>query len=231
MTPGNILGATPAMFNWSGGKDSALALWTALQTGDYEVRCLLTTLSREYARVSMHGVRENLLDRQAAAIGIPLKKAFLAEDAGMDTYNAVLRNALLEMGTEGIHTALFGDIFLEDLRAYREKNLAEAGWTAAFPLWQRPTRDLLLEFIDLGFQAVIVCVDGTRLDASFAGRLLDRSLLNDLPPDVDPCGENGEFHSFVYAGPLFREPVPFRKGEVVYRTYANAGFYFCDLIA
>jgi uncharacterized protein (TIGR00290 family) len=180
----------------------------------------------------MHGVREELLDRQAAAIGIPLTKAYIAEDAGMDTYNAVLAGALDSLGREGIHTALFGDIFLEDLRTYREQQLAAAGWTAAFPLWLRPTRDLLLEFSDAGFQAVVVCVDESRLDASFAGRLLNRDFLEDLPPGVDPCGENGEFHSFVFDGPLFREPVSFRKGDVVRRTYGAApqGFYFCDLL-
>lgn len=229
------MSATPALFNWSGGKDSALALWTALQSGVYDVRCLLTTLSREYARVSMHGVREALLERQAASIGIPLRKAYIAEDAGMDTYDAVLRDALLELGAGGIHTALFGDIYLEDLRAYRENALARVGWSAAFPLWQRPTRELLLEFIARGFKAIIVCVNGACLDASFAGRLLDQGLLDDLPPGVDPCGENGEFHSFVFDGPLFHEPVPFTKGEVVHRRYVSAppyddGFYFCDLL-
>lgn len=225
----------PAMFNWSGGKDSALALWTALEDGAYDIRCLLTTLSREYARVSMHGVREPLLERQAAAIGIPLRKAYIAEDAGMDTYNAVLGEALQELGVQGIHTALFGDIFLEDLRVYREQALERVGWKAAFPLWGRPTRDLLLDFIAEGFRAIIVCVNGARLDASFAGRLLDHHLLEDLPPGVDPCGENGEFHTFVFDGPLFREPVRFQKGEVVHRKYISAppydqGFYFCDLL-
>lgn len=223
------------MFNWSGGKDSALALWTALQGGVYDVRCLLTTLSREYARVSMHGVREALLDRQAEAIGIPLRKAYIAEDSTMETYDCLLHKALLELGQEGIQTALFGDIFLEDLRAYREKRLAQAGWSAAFPIWQRPTRELLLEFIDLGFEAVVVCVSEAHLDATFAGRTLDRQFLEDLPPTVDPCGENGEFHSFVFNGPIFRGPVAFQKGEIVQRRYVEAspfdhGFFFCDLL-
>lgn len=223
------------MFNWSGGKDSALALWTALQGGTYDVRCLLTTLSREYARVSMHGVRETLLDRQAEAIGVPLRKAFIAEDSTMETYDAILRQALAELGREGIHTALFGDIFLEDLRAYREKMLAQAGWSAAFPVWQRPTRGLLLEFIDRGFEAIVVCVNEAHLDASFAGRILDRRFLEDLPSTVDPCGENGEFHSFVFNGPIFRAPVAFQKGEVVHRHYVETspfdhGFVFCDLL-
>jgi uncharacterized protein (TIGR00290 family) len=218
---------TPAIFNWSGGKDSTLALWTALETGGFDVRYLLTTFSAAYTRVSMHGVREVLMDRQASSIGIPLKKVFLPERSDMDTYDAALEAALTDLGAEGIRTALFGDIFLRDLRAYREKALDRIGWKAAFPLWERPTKDLLLDFIARGFKAIIVCVDGSRLDASFAGRLLDHSLLEDLPPDVDPCGENGEFHSFVFDGPLFREPIGFRRGEVVYR---DQRFYFCDLL-
>lgn len=226
---------TKAIFNWSGGKDSALALWTALESGNWDVRCLLTTLSEAHRRISMHGVREALLDSQAASIGLPLRKVFLAEDASMETYDAKIQEALAGFSGEDIRTAIFGDIFLEDLRAYREKALAQAGWAAAFPIWRRPTRELLLDFIDRGFKAILVCVNGSCLDASFAGRMLDKSLLEDLPSGVDPCGENGEFHSFVFDGPLFREPVPFRKGEVVHRTYPgappyNTGFFFCDLI-
>ncbi|HTJ11112.1 MAG TPA: diphthine--ammonia ligase [Dinghuibacter sp.] len=221
---------TPAVFNWSGGKDSALALWTARQSGAYDIRCLLTTLSREYTRISMHGVRERLLDQQAEAIGLPLRKVYIAEDGTMETYDTAMSETLLTLGQEGIHTALYGDIFLEDLRAYRENALGQVGWTAAFPIWQRPTRELLLEFIDRGFEAIVVCVSEAFLDASFAGRPLNGEFLDDLPPTVDPCGENGEFHSFVFNGPIFRQPVPFRTGEVVRRSYQTHGFYFCDLL-
>jgi uncharacterized protein (TIGR00290 family) len=180
-------------------------------------------------------VREVLLDNQAAAIGIPLRKLFLPEDASMDTYNKKLQESMQGLTDEGIRTGIFGDIFLEDLRTYREQALEKAGWQAVFPLWKRPTRELLLDFIAQGFKAILVCVDGSCLDASFAGRLLDESLLRDLPAHVDPCGENGEFHSFVFDGPLFREPVRFLKGEVVHRTYPgaapyNTGFFFCDLL-
>jgi uncharacterized protein (TIGR00290 family) len=226
---------TKAVFNWSGGKDSALALWSAQQTGVFDIRCLLTTLSETHLRISMHGVREALLDRQAAAIGLPLHKIFLPEDAGMETYNAKMSQAMHDLSLQGIRTGLFGDIFLEDLRAFREKALEAVGWNAVFPIWKRPSRELLLDFIDQGFKAILVCVNEACLDPSFAGRLIDRSLLDDLPGNVDPCGENGEFHSFVFDGPLFREPVAFHKGEVVHRRYPAAaayetGFYFCDLL-
>lgn len=224
-----------AIFNWSGGKDSALALWTALESRQWDIRYLLTTLSPAHHRVSMHGVREALLDEQARAIRLPLRKVFLPEEASMETYDAKMQEVIQGFSGEDIRTAIFGDIFLQDLRTYREKALEKAGWQAVFPIWQRPTRELLLDFLSRGFKAILVCVDGSCLDASFAGRMLDESLLNDLPPGVDPCGENGEFHSFVFDGPLFREPIPFRKGEVVHRTYPgappyNTGFFFCDLI-
>jgi uncharacterized protein (TIGR00290 family) len=215
----------PAVFNWSGGKDSAMALWTVLQEGRFEVRYLLTTLNREYARVSMHGVRETLLDQQAASLGIPLKKVWLPPDTTMESYDATLHETLHELSGEGIHTSIFGDIFLEDLRNYREKALAKVGWQADFPLWNRKTKALANEVIKSGFKAVLVCVDGKRLEAEFAGRMYDGALLKDLPEGVDPCGENGEFHTFVFDGPPLKTPVTFEKGEVVER----AGFYFCDL--
>ena len=219
-----------AIFQWSGGKDSALAL---LQTRSlYDIRCLLTTFDETTRRVSMHGVREALLDLQAAAIGIPLRKVILPQAASVEVYDDCIARALGDL--TGIHTAIYGDIFLEDLRAYRENALRKAGWDAVFPLWKRPTRTLLLDFIARGFKAVVVCVDGARLDASFAGRSLDLDFLDALPQDVDPCGENGEFHSFVYDGPLFAGPVPFRIGETSCRSYPGAapghpGFFFCDL--
>ena len=220
-----------AIFHWSGGKDSALAL---LQTrSSYDIRYLLTTFSETTRRVSMHGVREVLLDLQAAAIGIPLRKVILPQAASVEIYDDCIAKALGDL--TGINTAVYGDIFLQDLRTYRENALQKLGWEAVFPLWERPTRPLLLDFIDRGFKAVVVCVDGARLDASFAGRMLDRAFLDALPPDVDPCGENGEFHSFVFDGPLFRGALSFHIGEIVCRSYPGAppghpGFFFCDLV-
>lgn len=224
---------TKAIFSWSGGKDSALGLLEA--RAQWDIRCLLTTFSGEHRRVSMHGVCEPLLDEQAGAIGIPLYKVLVPEAASVEVYDGCIAEAIGELGKTGIHTAIYGDIFLEDLRAYRENALRKAGWDAVFPLWKRPTRTLLPDFIARGFKAVVVCVDGARLDASFAGRSLDLDFLDALPQDVDPCGENGEFHSFVYDGPLFRNPVPFCIGETSRRSYPGAapghpGFFFCDLV-
>lgn len=215
----------PAVFNWSGGKDSAMALWTVLREGRFEVRYLLTTLNREYARVSMHGVREALLDRQAASLGVPLKKIWLPPDTTMESYDAVMHSALQELSGEGIHSAIFGDIFLRDLRAYREGALAKVGWEAEFPLWDRETGPLARDVVRAGFKAVLVCVDVKRLGSEYAGRMYDEQLLSELPEGVDPCGENGEFHTFVFDGPPLKTPVSFEKGAVVQRD----GFYFCDL--
>ncbi|WP_375419103.1 diphthine--ammonia ligase [uncultured Hymenobacter sp.] len=231
----------PAIFNWSGGKDSALALYKVLRAGRYEVTRLLTTLSEPHQRISMHGVRVALLDQQAASIGLPCRKLFLPEMPPMDVYERLLTGALAELRAEGATTAIFGDIFLEDLRRYRETQLAAAGWQAAFPLWGVPTATLIREFLDLGFQTITTCVNAKYLDQSFVGRLIDEQFLRDLPAGVDPCGENGEFHTFVFDGPLFRQPIKFDIGEIVYRQYSPAppaaapdplatGFWYCDLI-
>jgi uncharacterized protein (TIGR00290 family) len=225
----------PTVFNWSGGKDSALALASIIHDEAYEVRCLLTTLSEEHHRISMHGVREALLDRQSASIGIPLFKIYLPSSLSMDAYAQRMEAALLTLKDQGIQSGIFGDIFLEDLRTYRETALAKLGWKALFPLWKRNSKDLVQDFIARGFKAILVAVDASKLDKSFAGRLIDQSLLDDLPPGVDPCGENGEFHSFVFDGPFFKFPVNFHKGEVVHRSYPHddypdSGFYFLDLL-
>lgn len=239
-----------AYINWSGGKDAAFALWQLRQTGGYAVRGLFTTFSGAFRRVSMHGVREELLDEQARLAGLPVKKAFLPEHASMEDYNRIMKEALEDFQASGVRYAVFGDIFLEDLRAYRETQLAQAGIKGVFPLWKRDSAALVREFIAAGFKAVIVCVNAKYLPASFAGRLIDESFLADLPAGVDPCGENGEFHSFVFDGPLFSAPVPFTIGETVERVYSPAGgqgddcykkdeketahwdtrFYFCDLL-
>ncbi|MCJ8164652.1 diphthine--ammonia ligase [Pontibacter sp. E15-1] len=213
---------TPSVFNWSGGKDSALCLHHVLQTDTYSVQKLLTTLSGETQRVSMHGVRQELLQQQALQIGLPLQQVFLPENASMEAYNALMAQTMRAQRQQGITHAIFGDINLEDLRQYREAQLAEVGMQAVFPLWNRPTGELVLEFLDLGFRAVVVCVNERVLDASFAGRPFDADFLHDLPANVDPAGENGEFHTFVFDGPIFREPVRYTLGESVRRTYTPA---------
>ena len=239
----------PAVFNWSGGKDSALALYKVRQEGRYEVTRLLTTLSEPYQRISMHGVRAALLDRQAASLGLPCRKLYLPETPSMDAYERLMTGALDELRGEGATVAIFGDIFLEDLRRYREQQLAAAGWQAAFPLWGQPTAALIREFLDLGFQTITTCVNEKYLDRSFVGRIINEQFLHDLPAGVDPCGENGEFHTFVFDGPLFRQPIKFEIGEIVYRKYTPApapreagqddpaapdpfatGFWYCDLV-
>lgn len=229
----------PAYFNWSGGKDSTLALYHVLQEGVFDVRYLLTTLNQEADRVSMHGVRNELLRAQAQALNIPLKTVFLPESSDMKAYESVMNQAMEELKAEGISHCIFGDIFLEDLRSYREQKLAESGITAHFPLWKRDTRELLLEFVDLGFKTMVVCTDASKLNDSFCGRVIDREFLSELPENVDPCGENGEFHTFVFDGPIFSEALRFSQGEKVYKTYTSQtsdgktteyGFWFQDLI-
>jgi uncharacterized protein (TIGR00290 family) len=233
-----------AFLNWSGGKDSALALYHARAEG-VSVEALLTSMNTVHGRISMHGVRRSLLLRQAESLRLPLHTLELPEEPGMDTYEAALRETHCGFTDAGFTMAVFGDIFLEDLRTYREGMLASDGLGARFPLWKRNTADLVTEFIALGFRAIIVCVNDRYLDKSFCGRALDASFLADLPAGVDPCGENGEYHSFVFHGPGFSSPVAFTRGETVYRTYTapadgdkecfiapapSAGFYFCDLL-
>jgi len=235
--------ALKTIFNWSGGKDSALALYKILLSREYVVSYLLTTVSSGFKRIIQHGVREELLDAQADSIGIKLNKLYLPENPDMDTYNSIIRESLINYKRENINTGIFGDIFLEDLRKYREEKLAEVGMKAVFPLWKIPTKVLIQEFIKLGFKAVIVCVNENYLDKSFAGREIDRSFVNDLPEGVDPCGENGEYHSFVYDGPIFKIPVKFKRGEMIkkiytptettndnYPTVPETVFRYCDLM-
>ena len=233
--------------NWSGGKDSSLCLYHVLKENLYRVDCLLTNINAVHNRISMHGVRRELLEDQARSIGIPLQTIELPEEPTMEAYQDAMIRKTTDLREEGYRCAIFGDIFLEDLRTYREIKLKDLEMAALFPLWKIPTRQLMEEFIKLGFKAIIVCVNENRLNKEFCGRFLDASFLEDLPPTVDPCGENGEFHSFVFDGPIFSRPVAFRKGEIVYRQYhppKNAssqpvpldqpgpyGFYFCDLIA
>jgi uncharacterized protein (TIGR00290 family) len=216
----------PILFCWSGGKDSAMALHTVLQQKDLRVVALLTTVTEGYDRISMHGVRRELLDRQAESIGLPLHKVFIPPQCVNPVYEARMEEALRVHYNQGVRKVAFGDIFLEDLRAYREKNLARVGMTALFPIWKRDTRELIHFFHAQRFRAIAVCVDPKVLDPSFAGRELDESFFDDLPPRADPCGENGEFHTFVFDGPILRVPIPVRTGDVVNRD----GFVFCDLL-
>jgi len=226
-----------AVFNWSGGKDSTLALYKILRENKYEVVSLLTTLNEKYNRISMHGVRSELLEQQAANLGLPLRKIMLPEMADMETYAALMGKVTSEMKAMGISVFLFGDLFLEDIRTYREKQLSGSGIRPEFPIWLYNTRKAAHDFIRFGFKAVLTSVDASKLDESFAGRLYDERLLSDLPQGVDPCGENGEFHTFVYDGPLFSKPVNFTIGETIHKTYqlpdksVSSGFYFTDLVA
>jgi uncharacterized protein (TIGR00290 family) len=211
--------------SWSGGKDSALTLW-ALRLEAWEPTALITTVTDGYERISMHGVRRELLEAQAEAAAIPLVEVRIPPACANDVYEArVARAWATAAPLSGVKAVAFGDLFLEDVRAYREQQLAAAGRRGLFPLWGRDTGELAREFIAAGFEAFIVCVDPRALDASFAGRRFDERLLRELPPSVDPCGENGEFHTFVHAGPIFAEPIACETGEIVERD----GFVFCDL--
>jgi uncharacterized protein (TIGR00290 family) len=219
--------AESILFCWSGGKDSAMALHTLLQCSEFHIAALLTTVTEGYERISMHGVRRELLKRQAQSIGLPLHEVRIPPQCVNPIYEARMEEALRRHVDQGVRRVAFGDIFLEDLRAYREKNLARIGMTALFPIWKRDTRDLVREFHANRFRAVAVCVDSKVLDPSFAGRELDESFFSDLPLHADPCGENGEFHTFVFDGPIFHSPIPVRTGEIVKRD----GFIFCDLLS
>ena len=212
--------------SWSGGKDSSLALYEIRKAKNHHVAALLTTITEDYDRISMHGVRVALLEQQAESLGLALKKILIPKDSTNEIYEARMRT-LLEAGLgEGIDTVAFGDIFLEDLKIYREKNLAQLGMKGLFPLWKRDTTELAQTFIGLGFKAVLACIDTAFLDPSFAGRSYNEDLLRDLPPNVDPCGENGEFHSFAFDGPIFEHKINLTVGQVVRRDR----YCFCDLI-
>ena len=214
------------LFCWSGGKDSALALYELQTSQRYEVVSLLTTVTRDFDRISMHGVRRTLLHQQAAALGLPLEEVVISAGADNAEYEAQMHTALAAHHQNGIRSVVFGDIFLEDVRQYREKNLQKLGMQGLFPLWQRDSTELVQRFIDLGFKSRLCCVDGRVLDKSFAGRLIDEQFVKDLPAGVDPCGENGEFHSFVFDGPPFSHEIGLTTGEIV----AKGSFFFCDLV-
>ena len=245
-----MLQTKKAIFNWSSGKDSALALYKTLQNEEYQIEYLLTSVNEQFQRISMHGVRVALLKAQAESIGLPLKIMQIPEMPTMEAYETVMTTTLSELKAEGITHSIFGDIFLEDLRKYRESQLAKIGFEGVFPIWKIPTKDLIQEFISLGFKTIVVCVNERYLDKSFVGRIIDQDFIDDLPDNVDVCGENGEFHTFAFDGPIFLEPINFEIGEIVYRKYDKPknqdssdtacdtsasdafdyGFWYCDLI-
>lgn len=233
--------------NWSSGKDSAFALYQLQQEKEYSIEKLVTTVNSSHARISMHGVREELLRWQARSIDIPLQVIPLSGSVSMETYSRTMLEETNKLRQEGFTHSVFGDIFLEDLKAYREEQLARAGLKAVFPLWKKDTTGLMREFLEEGFKAITVCVNARLLDRSFCGQIIDEDFLARLPPGVDPCGENGEFHTFVFDGPNFKSPVNFRTGEIVTRGFEPKGedqkdcfsdnqqdwdtsFFYCDLV-
>jgi uncharacterized protein (TIGR00290 family) len=215
-----------AIASWSSGKDSAFALHQAQLSGEFEVVGILTTVTSAYERVAMHGVRNVLLDRQAEALRLPSIKVPIPSPCPNEVYEREMSQVMQRLRTEGVTAMIFGDLFLEDIRAYREARLKEVGIEGVFPLWKRDTRVLAREMVACGVRARLTCVDPRKLDAAFAGRSFDQSLLEALPPEVDPCGENGEFHTMVTAGPMFHESIEVAVGEVVVRD----GFVFADLL-
>lgn len=233
------------VLHWSGGKDSALALYALLKEPSMTVEWLLTSVTNPGNRISMHGVRHELLTLQQQRLGIPLITMTTPEMPDMLVYERTLSEVLNKLKVEGATVSAYGDIFLEDLRAYREEQLDAHALKAFFPLWGVSSADLMSQFIELGFKAVITCVNDKYLDQSFAGRMLDEKFLADLPNGVDHCGENGEYHSFVYDGPIFNKPVPYVKGEITYKEYSlnfqsvvgddkkerlSTRFWYCDLL-
>jgi uncharacterized protein (TIGR00290 family) len=214
------------LVSWSGGKDSCLALYEIQQAKQYEVVALLTTITRDYDRISMHGVRRELLEQQAAALGLPLHQVLIGKNASNEEYEVKLIEAISSYANERIDSVVFGDLFLEEIKLYRDRFLTQHNLRGLYPVWLRDTNQFIHEFIALGFKAIVTCIDGKKLEAGFAGRIIDESFLADLPTHVDPCGENGEFHTFVFAGPTFKNEVQFSRGEIVQRE----GFWFCDLV-
>lgn len=222
---------TKAAIFWSGGKDSAKALLRVLHHGQYQVRCLIVTTNEETDRVSMHGVRSQLIERQAEAMDIPVRWMPVPSATDHGAYEAALNDTLSWLKSQGIFHIIFGDIFLDDLRQYRDGFLAAAEMEGVYPLWKEDTQNLARQIIASGIRTMLVCVDGSKLPNSFAGRVFDEDLLNELPPDVDPCGENGEFHTFVFDAPYFSNPITITKGELVAKKYAGSEheFWFLDI--
>ena len=216
-----------AILSWSGGKDSAFALYEIQKSKNYKILSLLTTITKDYGRVSMHGVRQILLEHQAQSLALPLHKIFISKNTANKEYESKMREILTSYLISGTSSVIFGDIFLEAVKKGREDNLSKVRMKGTFPIWKRNTKKLARAFIDLGFKAIITCVDSSVLDKLFVGRVFDQQFISKLPPGVDPCGENGEFHTFVYDGPIFKKQVPYRIGKVILR---DNRFYYCDLV-
>lgn len=236
-----------AFLNWSSGKDAAFALFLLQKEKEFRVKKLVTTVNSENDRISMHGIRKELLERQSHSLEIPLQIISLHGNVSMEVYNNTMETAVLKLKEEGFTHSVFGDIFLEDLKEYRENELKKVGIEAVFPLWKRDTDELIRNFISAGFKAICVCINSKLLDVSFCGRIIDEKFIADLPEGVDPCGENGEFHTFVFDGPIFSKPVDFAVGEKVQKFYTSnqndendcftekkrtwdTSFWYCDLI-
>jgi len=217
----------PLVVSWSGGKDSTLALHEILNNRNYEVHSLITTVTEGYDRISIHGVRNELLEKQVQSIGLPLHKVSIPKDSTNEQYESALKKVLLKFKNKGINEIVFGDIFLEDVKKYRDELLNKLNMKGVYPIWKKDSKELARKFIELGFKAVTTCVDSQQIDKKFVGREYDSEFLNDLPNSADHCGENGEFHTFVYDGPLFDKKIDFTKGEIVFR---DDRFYYCDLI-
>ena len=219
----------PVALSWSGGKDSSLTLQHLRASGEYEVVALLTSVTREYDRVSIHGVRRALLEAQAAALALPLIEVWLEPKSSDAEYQRAFLDALdaLSVQQPAVNRIAFGDLYLRDVRDYRERLLAGTAYRGLYPLWERPTRALAESFIADGFEATLVCIDESQIDARFAGRSFDHALLAELPGSADPCGENGEFHTFVHGGPIFSRPIACTRGEIVQR---DGRFTYCDLL-
>ena len=215
------------LFSWSGGKDSSLALHEIQKNQKCEIVALITTVTADYDRVSMHGLRTSLLEEQARNLDIPLQKVLISKNASNDEYESKFNEVLLKYKESGISQIVFGDLFLEEIKKYREDLLQKVDMECEFPIWKRDTTKLAYEFIDLGFKAITVCVDSEVLGEEFAGREFDEQFLNDLPEGIDPCGENGEFHTFVYDGPNFNKNINKKLGEIVLR---DERFYYCDIL-
>ena len=239
-----------AYFNWSSGKDSALALYKVLQAKEFSVNKLVTTINSDFNRVSMHGLRKELLFAQVNSLQIPLETIAFSKDVTMEVYTKTMETAMSTLVKENYTHAIFGDIFLEDLKAYRDNNLTKVGIKGVYPIWKQNTKELLKEFLDLGFKAITVCVNAKLLGKEFVGRIIDEQFIKDLPNTVDVCGENGEFHTFVFDGPLFNHPIDFTIGEKVLKSYTldkeesencykttnentkifDTSFWYCDLL-
>jgi len=214
------------LMSWSGGKDSCLALYEVQLSPEYHVAALLTTITEDYGRISMHGVRRELLEKQVTALGLSLQPILITKGATNEEYEMKFIDACARYRDKGVNSIIFGDLFLEDIKRYRDEFLARHNLRGIYPVWRRNTTKFINKFITQGFKAVVTCVDAKVLDPEFAGRIIDEDFVSSLPSVVDPCGENGEFHTFVFDGPNFKQPIRFCKGDIVQRD----GFWFCDLL-